>query len=306
MNACNFCGCCINFYLQLKHCFSCLFCSCCENEKQDIKQVEKKPANYTVVNIEKTNLEKPISDLVVPDLVVPEFLVRAGSIEDGFETSRSNTKNYLIKLNDKNGKELTKKFTISGEKSIYFTFSVQPLNENSNKLNRCGVIIESNFILEDKTYKFMLATSLMYNGKSAVFFYFFDKLEDCKNNLRDDEETMNNIESEKTILPSDCFIPFEFIIHSIAHKPFRVTNMKTEEYFESRNSVNFIDKFARQCKIPISMEFKKSLLIHMIHGCYKGDKKNDQFVSLKKNVEKYWNNYTLTDSRIHTENVSIK
>ena len=54
----------------------------------------------------------------------------------------------------------------------------------------------------------MLATSLMHNGKSAVYFYFFDKLEDCKNILRDEEETMNNIESEKTILPSDCFIPF--------------------------------------------------------------------------------------------------
>ena len=158
-----------------------------------------------------------------------DIKVRADSIEDGFETSRSNAKNYLIKLNNKNGKEVTKKFTISGEKSIYFSFSVQPLNENSTKLKRCGIIIESNFILEDKTFKFMLATSLMYNGKSAVFFYFFDKLEDCKNILRNDEKTMNNKESEKTILPSDCFIPFEFIIHYVAQKPFRVTNIKTKD-----------------------------------------------------------------------------
>ena len=82
--------------------------------------------------------------------------------------------------------------------------------------------------------------------------------------------------------------------------------MKTEDYFESRNSVNFIDKFARQCKIPISQEFKKSLLTHMIYGCYKGDKKRNQLNLLEDDVEKYWSNYTLTDTRIHTENASIK
>ena len=44
----------------------------------------------------------------------------------------------------------------------------------------------------------------------------------------------------------------------------------------------------------------------MIYGCYKSDKKRNQLNLLEDDVEKYWSNYTLTDTRIHTENASIK
>ena len=83
MSVCNFCGCCLSFYLQLEHCFSCLFCSCCEEKKTwvDKDHQVKKAANYTDVNEKKVFLEKPISDLVFPDLVVPEFLIADSSIK---------------------------------------------------------------------------------------------------------------------------------------------------------------------------------------------------------------------------------
>jgi hypothetical protein len=287
----------------LEPCFSCFFCSCCEEKPQVEKDhqvvvIPKKPTNYTDINEKKVILEKPINDLVFPDLVVPEFLITDGSIK------YHKNKYYEIKYK-KNGETTTNQLKFNGEKFVYFSFTTEPLivrnsdlPKNENKLIECGIVIESDIIFEKRMYKFILATMGTFNTKSAILFQFFNNQKDCYEQGLNYGLRVSKIKhSDKTKLPIEYQIPFERIKDSAACKTYETIPEKSESYTESRNGIKFIEKFARECHILISEEFKKSLMESMIHKFYTGDGKDKQLIKFSADSEAYWDEYTETDSR---------
>ena len=75
-------------------------------------------------------------------------------------------------------------------------------------------------------------------------------------------------------------------------------------YINGRNNLQFIDTFARKCKISISKNFKKALLKNIIKTFFEREIRRDEISNLEKDVESCWRKYTDTDSQqaTRTEN----
>lgn len=190
--------------------------------------------------------------------------------------------NYLI------NSDFVYKFSIEGEKKVIFT--------HKDESFECGVIIESSFRFEnsDVLYNYMFAHVVYrkYHKKSTLFQFF--KAFNCYKYLYSGENYLNSL---VTILPADYIIPFDDILKLSDEELVYGCSVKDpSQYTYSRNSLKFIDKFAKTCKIQLSNKFKEDLLVNCINACLTNDVKEKKLIELGNNVDKFWKNYVETES----------
>jgi hypothetical protein len=148
---------------------------------------------------------------------------------------------------------------------IFFSLAAE---EDSEKLVRCGVIIMSNFILDDnKKFTYMLAyMNYTVEYRTSICLHFLDSLHDCYHYLKEGVTYEENvIKYHESFSIFKGVIPLEDILKSTTCKPvetFKANSQKT--YVESRNSIKFIES-ARECKLPISPKFKANLIKSLIY-----------------------------------------
>jgi transcriptional regulator CtsR len=190
--------------------------------------------------------------------------------------------NYLI------NSDLVYKFSIEGEKKVIFTYK--------DKSFECGVIIESSFRFEnsDVLYNYMFAHVVYrkYHKKSTLFQFF--KAFNCYKYLYSGENYLNSL---VTILPADYIIPFDDILKlSDEELVYGCSVIDPSQYTYSRNCLNFIDKFAKTCKIQLSNKFKEDLLVNCINTCQTGNEKEENLIELHNDTDKFWEDYVKTES----------
>ena len=284
----NECACCCEMFG--KFCVMILFGKCCKTSSQTEPDIKKIPI--------EAEQPKPLLQIIrrevqIPEIQIPAFNIKAGSI------SREGNK---YKITDK--KTLSEHtFIIQGRKNIIFAASPEeyrPVNY--------GVIIESIFYLNNQTYSHMLVqmnsyVDSNYRIKSNVIILFFDNIDICfkKICIKKKEELI--IEE----FPCEYIynIPLEIIVESTNDKPIETyKNLDKSSYINGRNKLQFIDTFARKCKISLSKNFKKALLKNIINTFFEREIRGGEIRNLEKDVESYWRKYTDTDSQqaTRTEN----
>ena len=299
----NCCCCCTSrcsgfsvfLYLQCKPFIDCC-CSCCSAEsiesemKSDIQRRHKN--DPVVVNLDKKILEISEKDQI-PNLEIPVLDISNGSITSNDDDS------FKIKNNLKRDEYIN--LQIKGDKKIHFSLAK---GKESSKLIRCGVIINSSFTLDNNNnFTYMLAyLDASVELKTSICLHFLNSLEDCQNYLKDG--AIEQVEYIDTISTFNRIIPFKDIVDSAAGKP--IENIKIDsqaKYTKCRNSIKFIEKFARECGLPISIKLKTDLMSSMIYKYYNHDNRANELEKIKtsKGLEKYWNNYTETDSNPETQ-----
>ncbi len=222
-------------------------------------------------------------EIQIPEIQIPAFNIKAGSI------SREGNK---YKITDK--KTLSEHtFIIQGRKNIIFASSP----EEYHSVNY-GVIIESNFYLNNQTYSHMLVQmNSDASMKSTIVILFFENIDICfkKICIRKKEELI------KEEFPCEYIynIPLEIIVESTNDKPIETyEDSDKPSYINGTNKLKFIDTFARKCKISLSEEFKKALLKNIINTFFERPEiRGDEISKLEIDVEKYWEQYTKTESK---------